>query len=103
MALLQAMIKKVCSVDFLMNYDEIMEQLTDMYRTNMPTELVADLIFNQLSDDSEWTIDTFSVTGSSGKERTYSTPNTAAYVMIPNEDDIAQAKELMAAVLAETP
>ena len=103
MALLQAMIKKVCSVDFLMNYDEIMEQLTDMYRTNMPTELVADLIFNQLSDDSEWTIDTFSVTGSSGKERTYSTPNTAAYVMIPNVDDIAQAKELMAAVLAETP
>ena len=103
MALLQAMIKKVCSVDFLMNYDEIMEQLTDMYRTNMPTELAAELVFNQLTDDSEWTIDTFSVTGSSGKERTYSTPNTAAYVMIPNEDDIAQAKELMAAVLAETP
>lgn len=103
MALLQAMIKKVCSVDFLMNYDEIMEQLTDMYRTNMPTELAAKLVFNQLTDDSEWTIDTFSVTGSSGKERTYSTPNTAAYVMIPNEDDIVHAKELMAAVLAETP
>ena len=101
MALLQAMIKKVCSLDFLMNYEEVMDQLTDMYRTNMPPELVADLIFNQLADDTDWTVDTFSVTGSSGKERTYSTPNTASYVMVPNWDDIEQAKKLIAAVQSE--
>jgi LCP family protein required for cell wall assembly len=102
MALVQAMVKKVCSVDFLMNYEEIMTEITDMYRTNMETELIAALILNQVLDDSEWTVDTFSVTGTGGKEATYSAPNSVGYVMYPNADDVAEATELINAVLNET-
>ena len=39
------------------------------------------------------------VTGSNGKERTYSTPGSKSYVMIPNESDINTARELIGRVL----
>ena len=103
MAMLQALIKKVCSIEFLENYNEVMDELTDMYRTNIPDELLKDLVFNQLMDGTEWTVDIYSVTGSGGSEKTYSAPNSAAYVMIPNDNDVAQAKSLIEAVLNETP
>ena len=103
MAMLQALIKKVCSIEFLENYNEVMDELTDMYRTNIPDELLKDLVFNQLMDGTEWTVDIYSVTGSGGSEKTYSAPNSAAYVMIPNDSDVAQAKSLIEAVLNETP
>ena len=74
-----------------------------MYRTNIPDELLKDLVFNQLMDGTEWTVDIYSVTGSGGREKTYSAPNSAAYVMIPNDNDVAQAKSLIEAVLNETP
>lgn len=99
MALVQAMAKKVCTPEFLMNYPTIMEQLTDMFRTDIPADLMAALVANQMLDNTEWTVDTFSVTGSSGSEKTYSTPNSKSYVMIPNENDIAKAKELIESVL----
>ena len=103
MAMLQALIKKVSSIEFLENYNEVMDELTDMYRTNIPDELLKDLVFNQLMDGTEWTVDIYSVTGSGGSEKTYSAPNSAAYVMIPNDNDVAQAKSLIEAVLNETP
>ncbi len=103
MAMLQALIKKVCSIEFLENYNEVMDELTDMYRTNIPDELLKDMVFNQILDGTEWTIDTYSVTGSSGSEKTYSAPNSAAYVMIPNDNDVEQAKSLIESVLRETP
>ena len=101
MALVQAMVKKVCTIDFLKNYTEILKQLTDKFRTNVPDEFVASMVLNQLLDDRDWTIDTFSFTGSGGKEKTYSAPNSAAYVMIPNDSDVAKARELIEAVLEE--
>ncbi len=103
MALVQAMVKKVCSPEFLLNYSDVLEQLTDMFRTNIPTDLMADLVKNQLADDAEWTVDTFSVTGTGGSEKTYSVPGSNSYVMIPSESDINEAKELIDCVLNEVP
>lgn len=102
MALVQAMVKKVCSIDFLNNYEEVLDELTDMYRTNMDVELIASLVISQLLNDTEWTVDTFSVTGTGGSEATYSAPNSVGYVMYPNMEDVAKATELMNAVLNET-
>lgn len=103
MALIQAMICKVCSSEFLLNYSDFLEQLNDMYRTNMPMDVAADLIHNQLLNDTEWIVDTYSVTGTGGNERTYSIPDSYAYVMIPDENDVAEAKALVTSVLEEMP
>ena len=102
MALLNAMIQKVCSADFLANHDKIIEDLTDMYRTNIPDDVIAGLIFNQLRNNEAWTVDSYAVTGTGGTETTYSTPDSAGYVMIPNDADVEQAKELLQSVLTET-
>lgn len=102
MALLNAMIQKVCSADFLANHDKIIEDLTDMYRTNIPDDVIAGLIFNQLLNNEAWTVDSYAVTGTGGTETTYSTPDSAGYVMIPNDADVEQAKELLQSVLTET-
>ena len=102
MALIQAMVSKVCSLEFLLHYSDIMDELTDMYRTNVPLSLIADMVGNQLLDDREWTVDTYSVTGSNGSEITYSAPGTKAYVMIPNEEEVATAGKLIEEVLNES-
>lgn len=102
MALLNAMIQKVCSADFLANHDKIIEDLADMYRTNIPDDVIAGLIFNQLLNNETWTVDSYAVTGTGGTETTYSTPDSAGYVMIPNDADVEQAKELLQSVLTET-
>lgn len=101
MALVQAMTKKVCTPEFLLNYSDVMEQLTDMFRTDIPAELIVDLVKNQLLDDTEWTVDIFSVTGVGGSEKTYSSPNSNSYVMIPDEGDVAEAKQLIEGVMNE--
>lgn len=95
MALVQAMVKKVCSLDFLLNYAEVMEELADMFRTDVPLDLIAAMVGNQLLDDTEWTVDTYSVSGSNGSERTYSVPGAESYVMLPDEDAVAEAKKLI--------
>lgn len=45
-----------------------------MFRTDVPLDLIAAMVGNQLLDDTEWTVDTYSVSGSNGSERTYSVP-----------------------------
>lgn len=102
MALLNAMIQKVCSADFLANHDKIIEDLTDMYRTNIPDDVIAGLIFNQLLNNEAWTVDSYAVTGTGATETTYSTPDSAGYVMIPNDADVEQAKSLLQSVVTET-
>ena len=61
-----------------------------------------DMVGNQLLDKTEWTVDTYSVTGSGGSEKTYSVPGSKAYVMIPDEEDVAEAAKLIEGVLNET-
>ncbi len=102
MALIQAMVSKVCSREFLLNYSDIMDELTDMFRTNVPLSLIVNIVGKQLLDDTEWTVDTYSVTGSNGSEITYSTPGTKVYVMIPNEEDVVTAGKLIEEVLNES-
>ena len=54
----------------------------------------------QLSDLANWDIQSYSVTGSSGKSsQCYSAKGQSLYVMKPDESSVAQAKELIASVL----
>lgn len=101
MALIQAMVKKICSPEILPNMNEILDSLTDMFRTSMTEEMIEDFIRNQILDETEWTVDTFAVKGFDGHETTYSNPNKAGYVMIPDEDSVSEAVEKLNAVISE--
>lgn len=101
MAMLTAMVEKVCSTDILYNYSEVLDSIAANFQTNMTSEEIYELVRMELASTTEWTIDTYSVTGSGGKSATYSTPNSSSYVMIPNDADVAEAKAKMEAVLNE--
>ena len=54
----------------------------------------------QLSDFAEWNIESYTVTGSSGSStKCYSAKGQKLYVMKPDENSVAKAKEMVAAVL----
>ncbi|MCD8147027.1 MAG: LCP family protein [Clostridiales bacterium] len=98
MALIQAIIDKAISPDILVKYSSILTAVEDNFETTLPYDLIAGLVNNQLSTGADWDIITYSVNGSDGNSSTYSLskPN---YVMIPDEETVATAKELMQAVL----
>lgn len=99
MAVITAMVDELMSPELLYNYVDVLEALEDCFQTNMTSENIYTLIKQQLVNPGEWSIETYSVTGTGGSEVTYSSPNSKCYVMLPNEDDIQIAKEKISAVL----
>ncbi|MCD8354324.1 MAG: LCP family protein [Clostridiales bacterium] len=99
MALIQAIIDKAISPDILVKYSSILTAVEENFETTLPYDLIAGLVNNQLSTGADWDIITYSVNGSDGNSSTYSLskPN---YVMIPDEETVETAKELMQAVLS---
>ncbi|MCD8160053.1 MAG: LCP family protein [Clostridiales bacterium] len=98
MALIQAMIKKALSPDILVKYASILSAVEGNFETSLSYDLIADLVSDQLSTGADWEIISYSVDGSNGSAVPYSM-STTAYVMIPDEETVATASELMQAVL----
>ncbi len=103
MEMVKALVDKFTSEDILKTYDTWMdEDLQLLYQTNMPKELLASLIMHQLAEKPDWDIETYYVTGSGGSEYTYSIPGSRAYVMIPNDDEVAEGGKLLRETLEGT-
>ena len=72
----------------------------DCFVTSLSQEQISALVRMQLSDLANWDIQSYSVTGSSGKSsQCYSAKGQSLYVMKPDESSVTQAKELIASVL----
>lgn len=99
MAVIIAMVDRLTSTEILYHYTEALDAVAGTFQTNFSSEEIYSLVKLQLEDMSAWTIETYSVTGTGGSELTYSIPNKACYVMIPNEEDVQTAKEKIEAVL----
>ena len=103
MEVIKAVINKMTSPSILAKYGEILDEVADCVMTDIPSNVIYDLVKYKLSNDVTWTIDSYTVTGTGKHTTTYSMPGTTCYVMIPNDNDVAQAKSLIEAVLNETP
>jgi len=99
MAVITAMLDKLMSPELLYNYADVLTALEDTFQTNMTPEEVYELVKMELVNPGGWTVDTFAVTGSGSKSTTFTMPNTTTYVMLPDEEDIAVAKEKILSVL----
>jgi hypothetical protein len=53
----------------------------------------------QLSDMSSWKTESYNINGSGSLTKTFSYPNQNLYVMIPDENTIATAKEKLSKTL----
>ena len=101
MKIITAVVKKMSSASTLVaNYAGILDSLQGMFVTDVPQDLISDLVKMQLSDMSDWDVLSYAATGKGGKSTTYSMPNFTAYVMYPNQKSVDLATQLIDRVLA---
>lgn len=99
--LIDAMIGKVLSLDFLQSYSQVLDALDGAFQTTVPYDLLAALVRDQLADGGEWNIVRYVVTGREDLQVTYLIRDEGPrYVMWIDDDELAAAKDLMDAVLA---
>ena len=99
MAVIQGIINKLTSTDTLLNYNSILDAVSDSIATSMTYDEISDLIKMQLSDMRGWDVTTYSVDGTGDNLPCYSlsSPN---YVMIPTQATVEQAKEYLRQIYA---
>lgn len=95
MKVISAVFEKIKSPSVISKYAGLMDSLSGAFDTNMPYEKVAELVQMQLSDGAQWNIVTYNVDGTGAKKTTYSIPDLKSYVLVPDENTVNQAKDLM--------
>lgn len=99
MEMLKALIARMSEEDVLKNFGNVMAGFSTKMQTDMPMDLLQNMVQIELADAEDWTVETYYVTGSGGKETTYSTPGQSVYVMMPNEEEVAEGARLLNEVL----
>ncbi len=98
MAVIEAIVDKAISPSILRNYSSLLSAVGDNFETSVPYDLIASVVSEQLSDGESWNIVQYSVDGTGATEIPYSM-SSYAYVMVPDENTVATAKEKIQAVL----
>ncbi len=97
---LEAVLKKVIQdKTFLTKYDKLLDSLSSLYRTDIPSSLITEIVKRQIDDMSGWTFLNNSVSGSDASSATYTAPNSKRYVMVPYEKDVKEAHDKIESVL----
>ena len=99
MKVIKALIDKLSSGAIITNYGQILDSLKGMFATNMPQPKIAELVKMQLSDMARWNVQSYAVTGDNSSGRNYSLPNMTVYIMLPHEDKVEYARNLIDRVL----
>lgn len=99
MKVIKAIISEMASSDMLYNYSDVMEAIAGSFQTNFTSDEIYNLVKMQINDMASWDIETYSVDGKGDNLTSYSMPNYAAYVMIPDQSTVDTAKEKINAVL----
>ena len=94
MKVIKAIIAKMTSTDFLMNYTGVLDSLQGSFETSIPMDLISSIVRDQLSNGGDWNVVNYAVTGTGDTQIPWSM-GTGAYVMWPNEDTVATATSLM--------
>ncbi|MDD6578040.1 MAG: LCP family protein [Lachnospiraceae bacterium] len=95
MYVIEGVINKLSSAAVLKNFDQLMTSLSDSFETSIPYDTISSLVSDQLNDGKSWDIQKYHVEGSGAKNTTYSMPHFQAYVMIPDQNSVNQAKEYL--------
>ena len=94
MAVISGVISKMQSLAMLQNFSEFMTGVQGSFESNVPYELLTDLVRDQLSNGGSWHVYSFSVDGTGTTSTTYSM-NQPLYVMEPDMSTVEEAKRLI--------
>ena len=97
MAVIEGIIRKAASPSILTSYTSILEGVQNCIDTNIPYDLMAELVRQQLSQGTKWKVTTYSVDGTGDTQVPYSM-SSRAYVMVPDMTTVEHAKELLAQI-----
>lgn len=99
MALIKGIINQLTSGAILTSYSEILQSLEGMVATNMSAEDIGTLVQLQLSEMPDWEMFSYAITGEGATKSCWAADGAYAYVMLPNEDDVAHASGLIGKML----
>ena len=99
-AVIDGIIRKAASPAIINSYAKILKSLEGTFQTNVSDTDIQKIIKMQLNDMASWNITSYSLDGTDGSDYTYSYPNSKAYVMIPDEDTVLTAQQLIDKVIA---
>ena len=97
MRVIEAVLNKAMSPSILSGYMDIMASVEGCMDTNVPYDLIAEAVRQQLAENTAWHVETYSVNGTGTRAMTYSMPQQL-YVMIPDETTVQEAKDKLAAL-----
>ncbi|MCI2048083.1 MAG: LCP family protein [Faecalibacterium sp.] len=104
MKVISAIVNKAKSPAVLRNYSKLMNSVGDSFVTNLSHDQVGALVRMQLNDGADWTIESYSVTGTGAKStECYSARGSNLYVMKPDTATVAEAQAMIASVLSGAP
>lgn len=90
---IEAVLNKITTnKSLLLKYDSLLNSFSELYRTDVPKELITLLIKQQLEDMSRWAIEKQSLTGYDSSNLTYSMGNIYLYVMIPDQNSVENGR-----------
>lgn len=90
---LEAIITKTLKdKNLILKYNEYLENIKSLYRTDIPESLIKLYIKEQLNKNTTWKIEKQTVKGYGDSNETYSMPGRNLYVMNPDMESVKQAK-----------
>jgi len=93
MQVIEKVVDKLTSKAILNNYSGLMKSIGNCMQTNISSDEISKLVKMQINDMSKWEITQFSVNGTGKSAYTYSIPNQEAYVMVPDQSTVKEAKQ----------
>lgn len=100
-AVIKGIIQKATSPAILTRYSAVMDTVSDMFLTNIPSSAISDLVKLQLSNSTPWNIQTYSISGKTDEYRHLEVSNVyGASIVLPYEEDISTATKLINKVIA---
>ena len=94
-AVLTAMIQKMLSPSMLIKANSIINKVSDGVETNMSQEQLQTLIKMQLNQGGSWNIKSVVAEGTGDKQKCYSSGSMRLYVCQPDEESVAEIKQLI--------
>lgn len=99
MKVITAIIEKMSQPHMALKAGGVLNAISDVIETNMPSSDMNALIRGQLDTMAKWTVTSTSVDGSGAKLPTYSMGAQPLYVMIPNTDSLETARRQLQLML----
>lgn len=98
---LEAIIDKISKDKKLLSkYDKLLDEFSELYRTDIPSNFMKLIVKNQLDNMKSWKIEKQTIDGEGARRETYSMPGRSLFVVLEDKDSVNEAREKIEDVLA---